>query len=151
MAENKIVTRKTAAKKPAQSKTTAPPESTSKTAAQSVRSPSTAKKMASPAATAKKAPDAPQTPQAEPAAKKATARKKTTAGAAARSAHRENPGSLKQLATVTPEQRQKMIEEAAFYKAEKRNFAPGHEQEDWTDAEREIDDLIARARAMTGV
>lgn len=148
MADDKIVTKKTAAKKPAQSKTTAPPESTSKTAAQLVRSPSTAKKMASPATTAKKAPDAPQTPPAETAAKKATARKKTTA--AARSAHRENPGSLKQLATVTPEQRQKMIEEAAFYKAEKRNFAPGHEQEDWTDAEREIDELIARARAMTG-
>lgn len=148
MADDKIVTKKTAAKKPAQSKTTAPPESTSKTAAQLVRSPSTAKKMASPATTAKKAPDAPQTPQAEPAAKKATPRKKTTA--TARSTHRENPGSLKQLATVTPEQRQKMIEEAAFYKAEKRNFAPGHEQEDWTDAEREIDELIARARAMTG-
>lgn len=149
MADDKIVTKKTAAKKPAPGKTTAPPVSTSKAAAQPASRPSTTKKTP-PATAAQKAPDTQKTPHVEPAAKKAVTRKKTTVGAEARSAHRENPGSLKQLATVTPEQRQKMIEEAAFYKAEKRNFAPGHEQEDWTDAEREIDDLIARARAMTG-
>lgn len=32
-----------------------------------------------------------------------------------------------------------MIQDAAYYRAEKRNFAPGHEQEDWAAAEREID------------
>jgi hypothetical protein len=150
MADDKIVTRKTAAKKPARGKTTAPQVSTSKAAAQPASGPSAAKKMVSPATAAQKAPDTKKTSHVEPAAKKATTRKKTPVGAETRSAHRGNPGSLKQLATVTPEQKQKMIEEAAFYKAEKRNFAPGHEQEDWTDAEHEIDELIARAKAMTG-
>lgn len=31
-----------------------------------------------------------------------------------------------------------MIAEAAYYKAEKRNFEPGHQVEDWLDAEREV-------------
>ncbi|MBN2887386.1 MAG: DUF2934 domain-containing protein [Chromatiaceae bacterium] len=41
-----------------------------------------------------------------------------------------------------------MIQEAAYYKAEKRNFAAGHENSDWIEAERDIDELIARARAI---
>jgi len=32
-----------------------------------------------------------------------------------------------------------MIQDAAYYRAEKRGFAPGHEHEDWLAAEREID------------
>jgi len=35
--------------------------------------------------------------------------------------------------------RSRMIEEAAYYRAERRGFAPGHEQQDWFEAEREID------------
>ena len=31
-----------------------------------------------------------------------------------------------------------MIAEAAYYKAEKRNFNPGNELQDWLDAKREI-------------
>jgi hypothetical protein len=31
-----------------------------------------------------------------------------------------------------------MIEEAAYYKAEQRNFAPGFEELDWFEAEKEI-------------
>ena len=33
---------------------------------------------------------------------------------------------------------QEMIAEAAYYKAEKREFVPGFEQEDWFEAENEI-------------
>jgi hypothetical protein len=33
---------------------------------------------------------------------------------------------------------QAMIREAAYYRAEKRGFAPGHEFLDWLEAEREI-------------
>lgn len=58
---------------------------------------------------------------------------------------------LYQLATASEEQRLAMIREAAYYKAEKRQFAPGHELEDWAEAEREIDELIARAKAMLGL
>ncbi len=58
---------------------------------------------------------------------------------------------LRQLATASEEQRLAMIREAAYYKAEKRQFTPGHEVEDWAAAEREIDELIARAKLMTGL
>jgi len=34
-----------------------------------------------------------------------------------------------------------MVSEAAYYRAEKRNFASGHEMEDWIEAEAEILDL----------
>jgi hypothetical protein len=34
-----------------------------------------------------------------------------------------------------------LIATAAYYRAEKRGFLPGHEQEDWLAVEREIDDV----------
>lgn len=135
MADDKTVSKKTAAKKSAATKAATPVAASKALAAP-------AKKTAPPAAAA------PVAPAAKPAVKKTTTQNKTTAGAA-RAAHRDNPGGLKRLATVTPEQRQHMIQEAAFYKAEKRQFAPGHEQQDWADAEREIDELIDRAKVMT--
>ncbi len=39
------------------------------------------------------------------------------------------------------------IAEAAYFRAERRGFAPGHELEDWLAAEEEIKDrLISEAR-----
>jgi len=35
--------------------------------------------------------------------------------------------------------REARIAEAAYWRAERRGFAPGHELEDWLDAEREVD------------
>ncbi len=40
--------------------------------------------------------------------------------------------------TPNPQSVQAMIAEAAYYKAEKRGFIPGHEALDWLEAEREI-------------
>jgi hypothetical protein len=40
---------------------------------------------------------------------------------------------------VDPEQRAALIAEAAFFRAEMRGFAPGHEVEDWLAAESEVD------------
>jgi hypothetical protein len=40
---------------------------------------------------------------------------------------------------VGPEQRAALIAEAAFFRAEKRGFAAGHEVEDWLAAESEVD------------
>ena len=34
------------------------------------------------------------------------------------------------------------IAELAYYKAESRGFAPGHEVEDWLEAERELSDIL---------
>jgi hypothetical protein len=38
-----------------------------------------------------------------------------------------------------------MIEQAAFFRAERRGFAPGHEFEDWLAAEAEIAALVPAA------
>jgi hypothetical protein len=40
---------------------------------------------------------------------------------------------------VTSEERHQLIAEAAYYRAERRNFVPGHELEDWLAAEAEIE------------
>ena len=46
-----------------------------------------------------------------------------------------------------------MIALAAYYRAERRGFAPGGELEDWLAAESEIDAQLARRadRALRGV
>ena len=40
--------------------------------------------------------------------------------------------------SLTPAERLRMVELAAFFRAERRGFAPGHEFEDWLAAEAEI-------------
>jgi hypothetical protein len=48
---------------------------------------------------------------------------------------------------VGPEKRTALIAEAAYFRAEKRGFAPGHETEDWLAAEREVDSALMRAKS----
>jgi hypothetical protein len=48
---------------------------------------------------------------------------------------------------VDPEKRAAMIAEAAFFRAEKRGFAPGGETADWLEAEQEVDARLLRADA----
>jgi len=48
------------------------------------------------------------------------------------------------LERASEEERRNMIEQAAYFRAERRNFAPGHEQEDWVAAEAEVDRELAR-------
>ncbi len=43
-----------------------------------------------------------------------------------------------------PMQRNEMVEQAAYYRAESRGFEPGHEMEDWLAAERDIEHLLQR-------
>ena len=45
-------------------------------------------------------------------------------------------------AQLTPEARRALIAEAAYLRAERRGFAPGHETEDWLEAEAEVDSLL---------
>jgi hypothetical protein len=45
---------------------------------------------------------------------------------------------------VSEEERRSMIERAAYFRAERRNFEPGHELEDWVAAEAEVDRKLAR-------
>lgn len=45
-------------------------------------------------------------------------------------------------AAVSADDRRAMIAEAAYLRAERRGFAPGHETEDWLAAEVEVDVLL---------
>jgi len=51
---------------------------------------------------------------------------------------------------VGPEQRAALIAEAAYFRAEKRGFAPGHETDDWLAAEAEVDALLEGLHAGVG-
>jgi hypothetical protein len=45
---------------------------------------------------------------------------------------------------LTDDQRHEFIAVAAYHLAERRNFEPGHETEDWLMAESQVDSLGAR-------
>ncbi len=46
--------------------------------------------------------------------------------------------SDKARAEVTADEMRKLISDAAYYRAKRRGFAPGHELEDWIQAEAEV-------------
>lgn len=46
-------------------------------------------------------------------------------------------------------QRHALIEKAAYYRAEHRGFALGHELDDWLEAEREVDTKLFRGESLT--
>ncbi len=46
---------------------------------------------------------------------------------------------------LTPEQRHRMIAEAAYYRAQQRGFDGGDTLRDWLDAEAEIDQVLPQA------
>jgi hypothetical protein len=52
---------------------------------------------------------------------------------------------------VGPETRAALIAEAAYFRAEKRGFEPGHETEDWLAAENEVDARLMRAETAPRV
>jgi hypothetical protein len=41
-------------------------------------------------------------------------------------------------ANLTPEELRKLVSEAAYFRAKQRGFTPGHEVEDWVQAEAEV-------------
>lgn len=43
---------------------------------------------------------------------------------------------------IIPERRYRMIAEAAYYIAEKRDFTPGDHAKDWAEAEAQIDAML---------
>ncbi len=59
-------------------------------------------------------------------------------------AHNPDPPrqSRMALALVGPEIRQRLIAEAAYHRAPRRGFVPGHELEDWLAAEAEVDTAL---------
>jgi hypothetical protein len=53
------------------------------------------------------------------------------------------------IAFIEPERRQALIAESAYYRAQRRDFAPGHELEDWCAAESEIDGMLSQGETPT--
>jgi len=78
------------------------------------------------------------------AAKKDTERRAAERRAQPRSAPRNNATADPITYTgagradVSPEELRKLISEAAYYRAKQRGFEPGHEVEDWVQAEAEV-------------
>jgi hypothetical protein len=79
----------------------------------------------------------------QPAAKKAAPRK-TTGG-------RPSQPTVAVATFVDPERRAALIAEAAYFRAEKRGFVPGHEREDWLAAEAEVDARLMRSESAPRV
>ncbi len=49
------------------------------------------------------------------------------------------PPTITKITPLDDDSRRAMIAEAAYYRAERRGFAPGFEWEDWLQSENEID------------
>lgn len=76
------------------------------------------------------------------AATKTTTGSKTTA-AAKTTAPRQRARSAADIA-VSTEERQRMIREAAYYRAEQRGFTSGDAMADWLAAEAEVNALLEK-------
>lgn len=50
----------------------------------------------------------------------------------------ERETSANTQAGLSPEEVYKLIQESAYFKAKARGFAPGHEVQDWIEAEQEV-------------
>lgn len=85
--------------------------------------------------------------------------RRSAASAAAPAAPKKSPARPKPAAkpkakvrtdvatSLSPDERLRMIGMAAYFRAERRGFAPGHEFEDWLAAEAEIEALVPTATA----
>ncbi|MEW8564078.1 MAG: DUF2934 domain-containing protein [Candidatus Thiodiazotropha sp.] len=71
------------------------------------------------------------------AAKKKVAAKKVAAKKSVKK------GSAK--ASISPRERYEMIATMAYYRAEQRNFEPGHDVEDWLECEGIIDGMLGKS------
>lgn len=89
----------------------------------------TKKKVATKKAVKAKASTKKVTPKKTAVKKKATSKKATI-----------KPQS--KTLDISSKERWRMISIAAYHKAEKRNFTPGHELQDWVEAEQELNQLL---------
>lgn len=70
---------------------------------------------------------------------KAVARPPTVAATPKKDSSEPHPGSVPAL---NAEERERLVAQAAYFRAEKRGFAPGCELQDWVEAEDEVLRLI---------
>lgn len=80
--------------------------------------------------------------------KAATARRPRKAASAPPVSSEESDADVGYAATareLSPEERHRMIERIAYFRAEWRGWTPGAEMDDWLHAEREVDDMLRGA------
>jgi hypothetical protein len=53
--------------------------------------------------------------------------------------------------SVSEAERRRLIQEAAYLRAQRRNFEPGHEVQDWLDAEAEVRNRLSYVQRLTGM
>jgi hypothetical protein len=82
-------------------------------------------------------------PKAAPKAKSTTAKAATAAKPVAKRVTVKKPRAKKTMPVAGPDERRRMIAEAAYYKAQARGFGGGDEVADWLAAEAEVDALGA--------
>lgn len=86
-----------------------------------------------------------RTPNTRGTAKSSTSTPKSAAGKPAarpRPQSQPQPQRASASALIDPERRRALIAEAAYFRAERRGFTPGHEAEDWLAAELEVDTAL---------
>jgi hypothetical protein len=54
------------------------------------------------------------------------------------------------ITEVSNEERYRLIAEAAYFRSEKRSFAPGYELEDWLAAEAELEKMLPGIGSLLG-
>ena len=74
----------------------------------------------------------------KPAGKPEAAGFKPTANRRPMNSAPDAPSSGNARAALSPEEVYRLIQETAYYKAKARGFAPGHEVQDWIEAEAEV-------------
>ena len=111
--------------------------------------PAAKKSMVAPKATAEPPPSANKTSTAKPPSKAAPAKSAAATPRASKPIAETKAKPVSKNATkgngaspITPEQRYRMICDAAYFRAERRGFIGGNSAEDWTAAESEIDSLL---------
>ena len=70
-------------------------------------------------------------------AKKKVAKKKVAKKKVSKKSAKKQP-----VMKVSDQERYEMIQRHAYFLAEARNFQPGHEHEDWLEAERFVDKML---------
>lgn len=86
-------------------------------------------------------------PAAKAASSKAASKTNGEKLKPAKAASENNKAAKGKTATpITPEQRYRMICDAAYFRAERRGFIGGNPADDWTAAEAEIDSLLLSMR-----
>lgn len=110
--------------------------------------PLTSKKTATKKKVTQKKTTKKKTTVAKKVVKKAVTKKAVAKKAVTKKAVASSPPSPEEKSknTVSPGRRYIMIQEAAYYRAEKRGFEPGWEAQDWADSEKEIDERLKKTR-----